>query len=60
MPSENTKTLEVNQCQKSDKVPFIIFTDLEWLIEKMDGCKNNPENSFTTNVSFFNVCNIII
>ena len=60
MPSEDTKTLEVNQCQKSDKVPFIIFTDLEWLIEKMDGCKNNPENSFTTNVSFFNVCNIII
>ena len=29
MPSEDTKTLEVNQCQKSDKVPFIIFTDLE-------------------------------
>ena len=60
MPPEDTKTLEINQYQKSDKVLFIIYTDLEWLIEKTDRCKNNPANSFTTNVSLFNVCNIII
>ena len=60
MPSEDTKTLETNQYQKFGKVPFIIYTDLEQLIEKTDGCKINPANSFTTNVSFFNVCNIII
>ena len=29
MPSEVTKILEFNQCQKSDKAPFIIYTDLE-------------------------------
>ena len=51
MPSEDTKILEFNQYQKSDKAPFIIYADLECLIEKIDGCKNNPENSFTTKVS---------
>ena len=39
MPSEDTKILEFNQNQKSDKAPFIIYTDLESLIEKTDGCK---------------------
>ena len=50
MPSEDTKILEFNQSQKSDKAPFIIYADLQCLIEKNDGCKNNPENSFTTKV----------
>ena len=39
MSSENTKILEYNQYKKSDKAPFIIFVDLECLIEKIDGCK---------------------
>ena len=51
MPSEDTEILEFNQYQKSDKAPFIIYADLECLIEKIDGCKNNPENSSTTKVS---------
>ena len=51
MPSEDTKTLERNQYQKADKVPFIIYADLECLIEKIDECKNNPQNSFITKVS---------
>ena len=46
MPFEGTQILEFNQYQKSDKAPFIIYADLECLIEKTDGCKNNPENSF--------------
>ena len=29
MPSEDTKILELNQYQKSDKAPFIIYADLE-------------------------------
>ena len=51
MSSENTKILEINQFQKYDKAPFIIYADLELIIEKIDGCKNNPENSSTTKVS---------
>ena len=44
MPSECTKTLEFNQYQKSVKAPFIIYADLECILEKTDGCKNNPKN----------------
>ena len=51
MPTEDTKILEFNQYQKSDKAPFIIYTDLECIIERIHGCKNNSENSSTTKVS---------
>ena len=44
MSSEDTKVLEFNQYQKFNKVPFMIYADLECLIEKIDGCKNNPKN----------------
>ena len=48
---EDTKILEFNQYQKPDKGPFIIYADLECIIPKIDGCKNNPENSPTTKVT---------
>ena len=51
MPSEDTKILEFIQYQTSDKAPFLIDADFECLIEKIDGCKNNHENSSTKNVS---------
>ena len=41
MPSKDTKILELNQYQKSDKVPFIIYADYACIIEKIDKCKNN-------------------
>ena len=45
MLSEDAKIIEFNLYQESDKSPFIIYADLEYLIEKIDGCKNNLENS---------------
>ena len=51
MSSEDTKILEFNQYQKSDKASFIICAGFECIIEKIDGCKNNPENSLTTKLS---------
>ena len=51
MPSEDSKILKFSQYQKFDKAPFIIYADLEYIIEKIDGSKNNPENSSTTKVS---------
>ena len=35
MPSEDTKMLEFNQYQKFDKVPLIIYADLECIVEKI-------------------------
>ena len=51
MSSEDTKILEFNQYQKSGKVPFIIYADLEYIIEKIKGCKSSTENSSTKKVS---------
>ena len=48
MPSVDSKISEFDQYQKSDKTALIIYANLEYLIKKIDGCKNNPENSSTT------------
>ena len=34
MPEQNNKILKYNQGEKSMKVPFIIYADLECLLEK--------------------------
>ena len=34
MPEEDNKILKYNQGEKSMKVPFIIYADLECLLEK--------------------------
>ena len=46
MHSEGIKILEFNLYQKSHELAFIIYADLEFLIENINRCKNNPENSF--------------
>ena len=51
MFSKENNILEFNPYQKSDKAPFLIYVDLARIIKKIDRCKNNPENSSTTNVS---------
>ena len=44
MPEEDNKILKYNQGEKSMKVLFIIYADLECLLEKMNTCYNNPKN----------------
>ena len=51
MLSQDTKLLEFDHCQKSDKVPFITYADFECLIKKIGGCKNNLEISSTTKIT---------
>ena len=36
-----------NQGEKSLKAPFMIYAYLEYLLEKMYSCQNNPEKSYT-------------
>ena len=51
MPSEKDNILEFNQFMKSDKIPYIIYGDIESLIRKwIDGCVNNAENSSVTKI----------
>ena len=51
MSSDDNKMLQFKQYHKSDKAPFIFYADLECTIEKIDGCKINPENLSSTKVS---------
>ena len=51
MPNENNKIIKYNQGEKSIKSLFIIYADLECLLEKMSTCHNNPEESFTTEIN---------
>ena len=50
MTSEETKIMDFNQYKESDKASFIIYADVECLKKKIDGCKNNPNNSSITKV----------
>ena len=50
MPKEDNKLLKYNHGEKSMKAPFIIYADLESLLEKMNTCHNNPEKSSTSKI----------
>ena len=51
MPNESNKIIKYNQGEKSIKSPFIIYADLECLLEKISTCYNNPEKSSTTEIN---------
>ena len=51
MPEEYNKTLKNNEGENSIKSSFIIYADLECLLEKMNTCHNNPEKSSTTKIN---------
>ena len=50
MPKEDNKKPKYNHGQKSMKVPFIIYADLESLPEKMSIFHNNPKHSSTAKI----------
>ena len=48
MPNKDNKIIKYYQAEKSIKSPFIIYADLECLLEKISTCYNNLEESSTT------------
>ena len=50
-PEEENKIFKYNQGEKSMKVPFITYADLESLLEKLNTCHINPEKSSTTKIN---------
>ena len=51
MPTKDNNIIKYNHGEKSVKVPFIIYADLECLLEKMSTCMNNPNESSTTKIN---------
>ena len=48
MPEEDNTILKYNHGEKSMKVPFTIYADLESLRKKLNTCHNNPQKSSST------------
>ena len=51
MPNEDNKIIKYNQGEKSIRSPFIIYADLECLLEKISTCYNTFEESSTTEIN---------
>ena len=51
MPTKDNNTIKYNQGEKSIKLPFVVYADLECLLEKMSTCQNNPNESSATEIN---------
>ena len=51
MPNEDNKIIKYNQGEKPIRSPFIIYADLECLLEKINACYNNLEKSSATEIN---------
>ena len=51
MPTKDNNIIKYNHGEKSMKVPFVIYADLECLLEKMSTRINNPNESSTTKIN---------
>ena len=51
MPTRDNNIIKYNYGEKPMKVHFIIYADLECLLEKISTCINNPNESSTTKIN---------
>ena len=51
MPTKDNNTIRHHQGEKSIKLPFVVYADLECLLEKISTCQNNPNESCTTEIN---------
>ena len=51
LPTRNINIIKYNHGEKSMKLPFVIYADLQYLLEKMRACTNNPNESSTTKIN---------
>ena len=51
MSKQDNEIMKYNHGEKSLKVPYIIYAELEPLLEKRSTCYNNPEKSSTIEIN---------
>ena len=51
IPTKDNNIIKCDQGEKSIKLPFVVYTDLEFLLVKMSTCENNPNESSTTEIN---------
>ena len=60
MPLERNNLLGFNQYMKSGKTPYVIYSDIESLIWKINGCANNSENFSSAKIGEHILCGYLI
>ena len=51
MPTKDNNIIKYNQGEKCIKLSFVVYVDLECLLEKISACQNNPNESSTTEIN---------
>ena len=51
MPTKDNNVIKYNHGEKSIKMPFTIYADLECRLEKIDMSENDPNKSSTTKIN---------
>ena len=51
MPTKDNNIIKYNHGEKSMKASFVIYGDLECILEKMNTSMNNPNESYTTKIN---------
>ena len=51
MPTKHNNIIKYNEGEKSIKLPFVVYADLECLLEKISTCQNNPRESSTNEIN---------
>ena len=51
MPTKDNNTIKYKQGEKSIKLPFVVYVDLECLLKKISTCQNNPNESSNTEIN---------
>ena len=51
MPTKDNNIIKYKKGEKSIKLPFVVYADLECLLEKIRTCQNNPNESSTTEIN---------
>ena len=47
MPTKDNNILKFNNFHKQQPVPFVIYADFEAITEKIQGCQQNNDSSYT-------------
>ena len=56
MPTKNNSKSKYNHGEKSLKVSFVIYADLQCLLIKQKSCQNNPNESYTERKAMHELC----
>ena len=56
MPTKDNNTIKYNEGEKSIKLPFVVYADLECLLEKISTCQNNLRESSSTEINKHTLC----